>query len=1030
MQSNTQIKSLFPMPPFSVTVHTDNEGRFRFVNLRPGNYRLRCHGPNGFVYLGGSGEPDASIPITVALGQTREGFEFVIQDAKKGFWKSVPYARPETHLSVHRTPDGMLWLGTLDYPMKSFDGVEYRSVPSVDYPDETVLSMDWAADGSLWIGGGSGSGISRISAGQREAFSLEGQLPRRSVNDVHADPDGSVWFATESGLFKYDGRQFIRFTVNDGLPRNVIHSIERTSEGALWIGTWDGLVRFDDGSFSEPESFRRFAYRGAVSGLFQASDGALWFCDAYGWDKKYRHQGAYRYDGETLVRLGQQEGLLSDYVFDIAETSDGMLWFATDKGLSRFDGKTILNFTLEDGLSCELIKDIFVDSDDVIWCVGLGISQFDPKSIVGFSKRDGIVNSEHKKQSIGVFGIERRSGNEILLGTATGVFRSDGKKFELIERGLEDIPLPTLGLYVRQVHRATDGTVWFGTKLGIYKYVEGRLEGILPRTYVNSLASDDSGWLWYGHGWYGGGVSRFNPKTGEKATFTTADGLPDNNVWAIEPYSDSEVWIGTEQGLARYREGAIEDLRENVEIVTGAVWQIRRDSDDALRISSRTGLHRLKGADSLSITVTNGLPDPDIRCSVQSRDGIIWMGSFNRGLLGYDGRAVTVIDQRDGVLGSHVVALTLDEDDSLWIGTEDAGLTRYRPNKTAPSVRLMEVNLHDRKFTEFSNLPDTEIGKRVEVRYQEIDLKTHPEKRQFWYQVKGSSGKMLYSAVTKDRLFAWIPRKGGKYTFEVQAIDRDLNYSMPARLSFRATVPWHANAWITVPGGITVVASFIWAFIARALYVGKHREAERLRERARIARNLHDHLGAGLTHLALLADSVGRQVGHAAATQSLASQLTESTYELSRTMAEVTWAIDPTKDSLKSFISFVSNYAQRFLASCDLRLRLSFPAEIPAVRLPAELRHNLFLVTKEALNNAVKHAQASEIRIEMELDDLELNLSIRDDGRGFIENNVAEQSNGLLNMRKRLSDLGGHLQIYSGADQGTRVHARVPLPKN
>ena len=141
----------------------------------------------------------------------------------------------------------------------------------------------------------------------------------------------------------------------------------------------------------------------------------------------------------------------------------------------------------------------------------------------------------------------------------------------------------------------------------------------------------------------------------------------------------------------------------------------------------------LAGFRRRSITATHGLPNPDIQCSARTRDGIIWMGSVDRGLLGYDGKAVTTIDPRDGAMGNQVKALLVDEDDSLWVGSGDAGLIHYRRSRTPPSVRLRDVLLDDQKFADFSNLPPTEIGKRVAVRYQETDLKTHPDKRQFWY---------------------------------------------------------------------------------------------------------------------------------------------------------------------------------------------------------------------------------------------------------------------------------------------------------
>ncbi len=583
--------------------------------------------------------------------------------------------------------------------------------------------------------------------------------------------------------------------------------------------------------------------------------------------------------------------------------------------------------------------------------------------------------------------------------------------------------------YVRHIHRAADGVLYLGTSSGIFKQAHGQVLQVLERNWVLAFCRDQEGNLWYGHGWNGGGLSRYNPRTGEETVFAIPQGLPDDQVWALAPDSDGGIWVGTGAGLARYRGGQIEDFRQRLGVPTGTVFNLRRDADDVLWIGSRLGLHRLKGSERVSITATNGLPDQHVWCSARTSDGKIWIGTDHNGLVGYDGQAMTVLDKRDGMQGNSVFTVVTNADGSLWVGFIDGGLTRYQPAKSLPSVRLVEVRLAGQTLTNYSNLPRLEIGNQVAVQYQEIDLKTHPDKRQFWYRVAGPSGETLYAAVTKDRRFEWTPRKAGAFTFEVQAIDRDLNYSPPARFSFRARVPWYANAWILAPAGGAFGGLVIWSFIARALYLRKSRETALLRERARIARDLHDHLGSGLTHLALLGDFVQQQNDQTDSARALATRLSESAHDLTRMMGEVIWTTDPAKDTLRSFVSFVSSYAERFFAHSPIRLRLNFPAEVPEVMLPAGLRHSLFMVAKEALNNVAKHAQASEVRIKLELGGHELRLSVEDDGQGFVKTQAAAERNGLANMEKRLRELGGELQIESAVGQGTRVNARLPLPK-
>ena len=854
---DTQIQSLLPMPAFSETTLTDTNGLFRFVNLRPGKYWLRCHGPGGYVYLADEDEPDTSELITVESGQTREGLTFVLPEVKKGVWKNFHINKGLTELnpvSVHQTPDGMLWFGTSQAILHTYDGVEFKVFPSELPGTQAVIEHD--ASGRLWVGAGGGAG--RRINGRIQALPFGDDLLRPIVNAIHPDADGTVWFGTGSGLRKYDGTNIVRLSLSDGLPSHNILSLLRATDGALWMGTGNGLARLNEEGFMAIQTFHGFSNRTVGMKLHQTRDEAIWFCT---------FDGAYRYDGETILRLGVEDGLQSDTILDIAETSDGVLWFGTYEGLSRLSGRTVLNYTEKDGLSSHGVHEIFVDSDDVLWCAnGYGVSRFDPEGFVGITSRDGFKNGSGN--TAGVFAIEPDLDGSCLIGTEWGgVYRIGGKGNSL---SIESV-YPSAG-YVRQIHRAIDGTLWFGTFSGIFKIENERIVKVLERAIVVALNSDDQGNLWFGHGWNRGGLSRYNPKTGLETVFTQVQGLPDDHVWAIERSDDGGVWVGSGAGLALFQGGKIEGYGEKLGMPSGTVFNLRRDAEHTLWIGSGEGLHRLEplakpapnisptsgraavlrrpditaerqlsptvrrddtlleGFKHVSITATNGLPDEFIWCSARTSDGIIWIGTNNNGLLGYDGKAVTVIDMRDGLQGNSVSALAPDVNDSLLVGFLDGGLTRYQPTKTPPSVRLIEVQLANRKLTDFSNFSETEIGDRITVRYQEIDLKTHPDKRQFCYRVTDPFGETLFAATTKDRTFEWIPEEGGNYTFEVQSIDRDLNYSEPARLTFRATVPWYANAWITVPGGGTFVGLLIWAFLSRALYMGKRREAERLRE--------------------------------------------------------------------------------------------------------------------------------------------------------------------------------------------------------
>jgi signal transduction histidine kinase/DNA-binding response OmpR family regulator/ligand-binding sensor domain-containing protein len=821
ISSARRAQSLLPTPPFSKSVLTDTNGNFQFVNLRPGPYRLRAHGAHGLVNWQGEKGPEQ---ITVEPGRENEEVKFVFPQAKRATWRSYPMRKELIEVSpsiLHQTSDGMLWIGSFQNTLHSFDGVEFKESSSPGIVLGAVRALAQDASGTLWIG--AEKGISRIVGGRMETVPFSDTLPGKDVATIQADPDGSVWFSTTMGLVQSDGQQFHRWTIKEGAPSNDLGGLLRARDRGLWMSTSRSLARFDGRAFTEPVLLSGLR-QPVRERLYQARDGAIWFCSAL------NESAVYRYDGTTLSRLGEEEGLPASPVWDIGQTSDGILWFATDRGLLRFDGTTILAYTVADGLSWGGLLDIFVDADDVIWCATYtDISRFDAKTFSGLTKRDGLMRggkdalANVRNEATSVYAIEPDANEGYLVGTEWGgVFRLSGKGGDQLTR--TDF---LTNNYVTHIQRSDDGTLWFGTADGIYKQAEGRTQRVLDRNWIIALNRDDQGQFWFGQAWIGGGVSRYNPKTGAVDVFTKQDGLPDDSVWAVTPAPDGGVWIGTSNGLAEFRDGKIQNVGERLGIRTGSVTSLGREADGTMWIGCDTGVHRLIGTNLVSVSVTNAAP---IRSSVRTADGILWIGTAKKGLLGFDGQVMTGLDKRDGLLGNSVSCLRPDTDGSLLVGLRGDGITRYRRTKTAPSVRFVEAKLDDRAFSDFRNLPSTEIGKLVSVQYQEIDLKTHPDKRQFKYRVEGPSGQTLEAGITQSRRFEWKPKKGGTYTFEVQAIDRDLNYSKPARLTIRATVPWYANAWITVPGGGLFGGLAIWTFIARALYVRQRRESERLRE--------------------------------------------------------------------------------------------------------------------------------------------------------------------------------------------------------
>jgi signal transduction histidine kinase len=197
------------------------------------------------------------------------------------------------------------------------------------------------------------------------------------------------------------------------------------------------------------------------------------------------------------------------------------------------------------------------------------------------------------------------------------------------------------------------------------------------------------------------------------------------------------------------------------------------------------------------------------------------------------------------------------------------------------------------------------------------------------------------------------------------------------------------------------------------------------RERGRIARDLHDNLGADLTHLALLSDLARIDSSNPSKASENFDLIFDLAQVLTRKVDEIVWAVNPANDSVRGFVPFLISHTQNYLRAAGISCRMAIPEDLTEHPLTSTQRHHLFLVVKETLHNVVKHANASEVWLRIRTDAATLHIEIEDNGRG--SNPIPATGDGVQNMRKRLDELGGHIAWESRATGGTRVRLGLPL---
>ena len=259
-------------------------------------------------------------------------------------------------------------------------------------------------------------------------------------------------------------------------------------------------------------------------------------------------------------------------------------------------------------------------------------------------------------------------------------------------------------------------------------------------------------------------------------------------------------------------------------------------------------------------------------------------------------------------------------------------------------------------------------------------------------------------------------RKGATLAFEVEPF-------------VWQTLWFKLAALLGLLGSVAAAVRYVSYRRFRARLIKLEQEAVLQKERGRIAKDLHDELGASMTQISLL----GKLTQHDLAEPAKAGAHVEKIAALARqgvkAVDEIVWAVNPRNDTLSQLLDYAGQYAVDFLQPAGIRCRIDFPEKAHARALPADLRHGLFMIIKEALNNAVKHSGATEISIAAKVEGDFLSLSVTDNGRGFSAVQDNDLADGLRNMKQRAADLGGHCTIESQPGTGTNVRVELGLPR-
>jgi len=322
------------------------------------------------------------------------------------------------------------------------------------------------------------------------------------------------------------------------------------------------------------------------------------------------------------------------------------------------------------------------------------------------------------------------------------------------------------------------------------------------------------------------------------------------------------------------------------------------------------------------------------------------------------------------------------------------------------------------------------MHRRLEFAWTALNFSA-PENVNFRYQMEGFDDHWVDGGTERSAGYSRLP--AGNYRFKVQARNGDGEWADSPALPLLVS-PF---VWQTWWFRIATVLLFTGGVIAVVRYVSFRRLHSRLqaleqqaaldRERARIARDIHDDLGGSLTQVAMLSGLAQRDGSNAEKVGEYVQRISSTTHQVIRSLDEVVWAVNPRNDNLQDTFQYISQFAIQFLSAAGIKCRLELPERIPQQPVFAEIRHNLFLVVKETLNNIVRHAGASEVWLRAKVAGRSFHLVIEDNGQGFKAEPHDAFANGVRNIRQRMQEIGGSCEIESAPGKGTRVNLSFPV---
>jgi signal transduction histidine kinase/ligand-binding sensor domain-containing protein len=950
-----------------------------------------------------------------------------IQD---GFFTGTPQA-------ITQTKDGYLWIGT-EGGLVRFDGV--RFVPWTapnrqQLPSTRIHSLLGASDGRLWIGTARGlanwNNRDLVNISANPAF----------IETILQDPKGEVWITRsqvrdDAGpLCEVTGSALRCHGRPDGITFPYAQPLFRDELGNLWLGSSQGVCRWKPGeSMTYIDSalarakglsgvaaiatgdngsilvgMRRTGKGLGLQRLLQGAwkdygisgmDGTMLEVSALLTDRDHglwigtQNQGIYRVHDGRADHFGGAEGLSSDAVQGFYEDREGDLWVATSRGIDRFHDTKVISFSIREGLTAEDVDSVLAARDGTVW-----IGNTQALDVLHQGKLSAIRTWDGLPGRL-VTSLFEDNQDRLWVGVDDGLSVYEQGRFRAVNKADGS----SLGVVVA-ITEDVDHNIWAAVtqpalvRIQDLKVQEEITPPGVPR--VSSLAADPKSGIWLGMA--DGNLARYKQSRFEMMPTGLSLKQPIRNLLAE---SDGSVWAATTSGALFWKDGKAQMLDSHNGLLCDEVYALQKDSRGALWLDAQCGFMMIDAAELQSWWL-----HPDVKVSVKALD---------------------VFDGAQPGLTNFRPEISKSPDGRLWFANENI-LQMVDPehldrNKVPPPVYVEQITADRKKYSVGDKLQLPVRTRDIEIDYTALSLVV-PEKVRFRYKLEGHDADWQDPQNRRQAFYSDLPP--GNYQFRVIASNNDGVWNEAGAIAdFTIPPAFFQTTWFRLCCALATIG-ILWLLYAlrlRRLAASiQTRFAERLGERERIARDLHDTLLQGIFSASIHFDVANNRLPADSPAKSAMQRGLELLKQVSEEGRNALRALRSPQASDDGLEEAISRLPKEFALPEKIDFRVVTQGERRELR--PLIRDEVYLIAREAVFNAFRHSQANTIEVEVDYALRNLRILVRDDGCG-IDTQVLKTGReghwGLANMRQRAEKIGGKFEVLSRINGGTEIQLWIP----